>query len=502
MVALREPTQTLRVNLFFPFIPKGSPSCSLCPENTFNPNWNSTSSSACEDCPDQEVSEPGSSECSQCRGGSYYDDGECVECPIGTFGKDDTCYDCPVGTYNDEDGQMNCKECPFGTFNDQPGAVSLLQCLTCPRGSFSSLGAANCTLCPLGTFNDAEKQESCQPCPVATFGDIFGAENISSCLPCPKGTASSIEGVSTCEPCSLGHVVDKEGSTQCELCDSGSFANVTGLITCHTCAPGTFNSYPGQSICMRCFPGSFSKLPGSTNCTECEPGYSSPGGDVSCSPCAIGTYSNETGSPCLFCPPGETTETEGSQSCVPGCGNGRLDPGEFCDDGNLIDGDGCSSTCTIEAGFICLNEGQACERNDQQNGGDALVIILGIFAGVLLISIIVFLVVFLLWRNGKKRDEEPIQMDPLRRVSIDLQAERENAKIYLDPSMLQDSITMDELDGIEDAVIIGTGAFGFVFRAKYKGKDVAVKDIRKDAVSESEIQAFIDEAELMRKLPG
>ena len=24
-----------------------------------------------------------------------------------------------------------------------------------------------------------------------------------------------------------------------------------------------------------------------------------------------------------------------------------------CDDGNLIDGDGCSSTCTIEPGFEC-----------------------------------------------------------------------------------------------------------------------------------------------------
>jgi len=30
------------------------------------------------------------------------------------------------------------------------------------------------------------------------------------------------------------------------------------------------------------------------------------------------------------------------------CGNGILEPGEQCDDGNLIDGDGCSSICTIE----------------------------------------------------------------------------------------------------------------------------------------------------------
>jgi cysteine-rich repeat protein len=30
------------------------------------------------------------------------------------------------------------------------------------------------------------------------------------------------------------------------------------------------------------------------------------------------------------------------------CGNGILDPGEECDDGNTVDGDGCSAACRIE----------------------------------------------------------------------------------------------------------------------------------------------------------
>jgi len=29
-----------------------------------------------------------------------------------------------------------------------------------------------------------------------------------------------------------------------------------------------------------------------------------------------------------------------------GCGNGRIEAGEVCDDGNMVSGDGCSSTCT------------------------------------------------------------------------------------------------------------------------------------------------------------
>ncbi|MEM1413355.1 MAG: DUF4215 domain-containing protein [Myxococcota bacterium] len=39
------------------------------------------------------------------------------------------------------------------------------------------------------------------------------------------------------------------------------------------------------------------------------------------------------------------------------CGNGALDPGEFCDDGNQVAGDGCTAACTVEAGFVCRTTG-------------------------------------------------------------------------------------------------------------------------------------------------
>lgn len=35
------------------------------------------------------------------------------------------------------------------------------------------------------------------------------------------------------------------------------------------------------------------------------------------------------------------------------CGNGVLEPGEECDDGHTIDGDGCSSECKVESGWEC-----------------------------------------------------------------------------------------------------------------------------------------------------
>src|ERR1041384_5039512 len=38
-----------------------------------------------------------------------------------------------------------------------------------------------------------------------------------------------------------------------------------------------------------------------------------------------------------------------SPACaIESCGNGELDPGEQCDDGNLVPGDGCNSQCQIE----------------------------------------------------------------------------------------------------------------------------------------------------------
>ena len=43
------------------------------------------------------------------------------------------------------------------------------------------------------------------------------------------------------------------------------------------------------------------------------------------------------------------------------CGNGTLEQGEACDDGNTASGDGCSSDCTqVEVGYTCPTAGQAC----------------------------------------------------------------------------------------------------------------------------------------------
>lgn len=55
---------------------------------------------------------------------------------------------------------------------------------------------------------------------------------------------------------------------------------------------------------------------------------------------------------------------------IPRCGNGTLDPGEGCDDGNTLDGDCCSSACEIEP-LPCVPLGVCAGLGDDQLTMDA-----------------------------------------------------------------------------------------------------------------------------------
>ena len=50
------------------------------------------------------------------------------------------------------------------------------------------------------------------------------------------------------------------------------------------------------------------------------------------------------------------------------CGNGRVDPGEECDDGNTVSGDGCSATCTSECGDGVVERGEECDDGNRTDG--------------------------------------------------------------------------------------------------------------------------------------
>src|SRR5688572_6967203 len=58
------------------------------------------------------------------------------------------------------------------------------------------------------------------------------------------------------------------------------------------------------------------------------------------------------------------------ETAAPACGDGRLDPGETCDDGNAVSADGCTATCAIEDGWNCPTPGSRCFKLDMAKCGD------------------------------------------------------------------------------------------------------------------------------------
>src|SRR5688572_10028727 len=79
----------------------------------------------------------------------------------------------------------------------------------------------------------------------------------------------------------------------------------------------------------------------------------------------------------IVCPDGSTCAAAQPVCIINPCGNGRVDTGETCDDGNILSGDGCSPTCGNEScGNGLVEPGERCDDNNTTNGdgcsGDCL----------------------------------------------------------------------------------------------------------------------------------
>jgi cysteine-rich repeat protein len=73
------------------------------------------------------------------------------------------------------------------------------------------------------------------------------------------------------------------------------------------------------------------------------------------------------------CDPIDPRKTCRDGVCVDLCGNGRVDSGEGCDDGNLVPGDECSATCVVEGcgtGEVDLVLGEECDDGVAGVSGD------------------------------------------------------------------------------------------------------------------------------------
>lgn len=119
--------------------------------------------------------------------------------------------------------------------------------------------------------------------------------------------------------------VSQSGPT-CAICLAGKFKTNYGVEPCMNCYPNTYSNKSGaysDSTCLPCPSNTNSRAgsPSRANCL-CNPGWTGVDGGP-CSPCALDTYKNSSGSaPCTACPAGsfavEASDTLSNCSCKAG----------------------------------------------------------------------------------------------------------------------------------------------------------------------------------------
>jgi cysteine-rich repeat protein len=169
-----------------------------------------------------------------------------------------------------------------------------------------------------------------------------------------------------------------------ECPDDGLFCN--GLESCdeagdscvssgNPCAPSTV-CYEDTDICgcggdADCDDGLFCNGPESCLSGACQPGT-----PVACPDngifCDGAEYCDENGDACAStgdpCAAPYSCDEPGDSCMLIECGNGMLEPGEQCDDGNVLDGDCCDAACQCEpAGSLC-SDGVYCNGEETCDG--------------------------------------------------------------------------------------------------------------------------------------
>jgi len=310
---------------------------------------------------------PTNNYCAACPSGTYKsvaDGSPCLPCTtscsagfhliatcLATFNA--FCVPCPSGTYKSlTDGsaclpctsmcaagfQLNqacssmvnpvCVACPSGTYKSLTDGSACLPCTkTCAAGyqlnqACSPMVNPECVACPTGTYKSLTDGSACLACnnncgPGSYLNSLCGPTNNPTCLQCPVNTANpnDFSVFSTaCETCPNG-AVSVAGSATCVQCPLGSAT--FGNVNCTNCSPGTYTDNIGSITCKMCPAGTANSNSGTTNvsnCLLCLPGYTSLKGATSCSPCPIGTYENGLRE-CISCPVGTYNELTGQTEC-------------------------------------------------------------------------------------------------------------------------------------------------------------------------------------------
>jgi len=307
-------------------------SYSSCYAGTYNPNWNSMSSSACINCNPGTRSSTGASSCNACAPGTYQ-----------PYSGQSSCYYCTAGTYLNYYGATSnaCSNCPPGTACPYTGMGSFQECT--PGYYQPSYGQTACIMCPAGTGNNIYKSTSCSDCTIGTYsysgqcivcptgyrcpytrmtspticeyGTFQNQTSKDFCYECAPGTSRGYNGATSCDPCSKGYYQPNNKSSSCIGCSAGTYQDLTGQTACKDVDPGYYSGSYAQSQ-IPCATGYYADVGKLSQCKECAAGYYQDlTGQTECKICEVGTWSGQHYTTCTPCAKGYYEDTQGSTAC-------------------------------------------------------------------------------------------------------------------------------------------------------------------------------------------
>eukprot|EP00163_Fabomonas_tropica_P022558 TRINITY_DN3931_c0_g2_i1.p1 TRINITY_DN3931_c0_g2~~TRINITY_DN3931_c0_g2_i1.p1 ORF type:complete len:1617 (+),score=367.48 TRINITY_DN3931_c0_g2_i1:65-4915(+) len=230
------------------------------------------------------------------------------------------------------------KECDDGKYNNGCSTTCEILCGFSCTGNIDDKASVCTSTCGDGI---QARDEECDD------GNVIPGDGCSAtCQREPKWDCQS-------NPCGRTQCVDGCGSgfkNRTEGCDDGNRNCVDGCSgTCQVeCGYTCTEDAAGLSVCVsRCGDGVLA-----LGSEECDDGNTDAGDG--CSPsCTIERVTLSSGVtllPTHNC----TTSSCGRTQCNSYCGNKHIDStAEACDDGDVNDGDGCSSQCKVECGYTC-----------------------------------------------------------------------------------------------------------------------------------------------------
>ena len=279
--------------------------------------------------------------------------------------KDQCLAACPDGyTYNP--GENMCAACNSGIKKCEIGnpeapiecySPYFLNVITTTDVATGAIVYTNeCVIaCPARYYGD-QISRTCEKCHEMCSTCSGSAANCQACVFSPKGSQKYfwVEGANSCvEECPVGYQGSVDATSGYALCKP---------IKCETeyCVPNGCHNEP--NFCDECLKRVYDIRDDTVKRVQ----------------------RDETSGVCVTCDSKPGLKRASDQNCYNICGDGYLyNLGPYddsdCDDGNLTDGDGCSSNCSIEDNYTCkrgglnTNVGELYERSNADKCDKTLV---------------------------------------------------------------------------------------------------------------------------------